>query len=51
MEVRSIFELEEDCYKLISTGEFYSNNYIEYESNDDRNKTVSLKEYLDKIKS
>ena len=27
-----------------------SNNYMEYESNGDRNKIPSIKEYLDKIK-
>ena len=28
----------------------WNNNYIEYEDNDDRNKNLSVKEYLDKIK-
>ena len=37
-------------YKAVSAGNFYSNNYIEYESNGDINKTLSIKEYLDKIK-
>ena len=27
-----------------------SNNYIEYESNGDRNKTLSVEEYLDEIR-
>ena len=27
----------------------WRNNYIEYESNDDRNKTLSVEEYLNKI--
>ena len=27
-----------------------SNNYTEYESNDDRNMTISVEEYLDKIR-
>ena len=31
-------------------GNFWNNNYIEYESNGDRNKNLSLKEYLNKIK-
>ena len=31
-------------------GNFYSNNYIEHESNGDKNKTLSIKEYLDEIK-
>ena len=26
-----------------------SNNYVEYESNDDKNKTLSVEEYLNKI--
>ena len=29
---------------------FYNNNYIEYESNGDRNRNLSLDEYLNKIK-
>ena len=29
---------------------FYSNNYIEYESNGDRNKILSIKAYLEEIK-
>ena len=28
---------------------FWSNNYIEYESNGDRNKTLSVEEYVNKI--
>ena len=31
-------------------GNFWSDNYIEYESNGDRNKTLSIKEYFDEIK-
>ena len=41
---------EEHCYKLVRIGDFYSNNYIERESDSDRYKTLSIKEYLDKIK-
>ena len=29
---------------------FWSNNYIEYKRNDDKNKILSVEEYLDKIK-
>ena len=29
---------------------FWSNNYIEYGSNGDRNKTLSVEEYLNKIR-
>ena len=30
-------------------GNFYGNSYIKYENNGDRNKTLSIKEYLDGI--
>ena len=42
-------EEEENYYKPVIVSNFLSNNYIEYESNDDRNKTLSVEEYLDKI--
>ena len=31
-------------------GNFWSNSCIEYKSNADRNKTLSMEEYLDEIK-
>ena len=34
----------------VRVGNFHSNNYKEYESNDDRNKTLSIKECHDKIR-
>ena len=37
---------EKDYYKPVRVGNFWSNNYIEYESNRDRNKTLSVQEYL-----
>ena len=37
-------------YKPIRVSSFWSNNYIEYESNGDRNKTLSAEKYLNKIK-
>ena len=39
--INNLFEEEEevDYYKPIIVGGFHSNNYIEYESNGDRNKT------------
>ena len=39
----------EDCYKPVTVSNFWSNNYIEYESKSDRNKRQSLEEYLNKI--
>ena len=50
-DIRNRFELERDnYYKPVRVGIFYSNNYIEYESNCDRDKTLSNEEYLNKIK-
>ena len=38
-------EQEDGCYKLERVRNFWNDNYNEYESNDDRNKKLSLKEY------
>ena len=35
---------------LIIVGNIWNNNYIEYQSNDDRNKHLSLEEYRNRIK-
>ena len=51
-DIRNLFELEneeEDYYKPVRGGIFYSNNYIAYESNGDRKK-LSIEEYLNKIR-
>ena len=42
-------EEEKSYYKPVRVSNFWSNNYIEYESNGDRNKTLSIKEYLIKV--
>ena len=51
-DTKNLFEHEEDenYYKPVRVSNFWSNNYIEYESNGDRNKTLSLEEYLNKIR-
>ena len=41
---------EENYYKPGRVNNFWSNNYIKYERNGDRNKTVSDEEYLNKIR-
>ena len=47
---KNLFEQEEEnYYKLVRVNSFWSNNYIEYENNSDRNKTPSVEENLDKI--
>ena len=44
---RNLFVHEdENYYKPVRTDHFWSNNHIEYESNGDKSKTVSITEYL-----
>ena len=38
-------------FKPVSVINFWSNSYIEYESNCDRNKTISVEKYLNKVGS
>ena len=46
-DISNIFVHEqEDYYKPRSVGNFWSNNYIEYKCNGDRNKTLTIEEYL-----
>ena len=47
-DVKNLFEHEEEenLYTPVTVRNFWSNNYIEYESNGDRNKTLSVEEYL-----
>ena len=42
-DIENLFEKQEDHYKLVRVGDFYSNSYIEYESNGIRNKSLSIK--------
>ena len=44
-DIRTLFEQGEDYCKIIN---FWNNNYIEYESNGDKNRNLSLKEYFNK---
>ena len=48
-DIRSLFK-EEDYYKPKRVSYFWKNNYIQYESNSDRNKDLSIEEYFNKIK-
>ena len=52
-DIRALFEQEEDYYKLKPKriNNFWNNNYIECESNGDKNIDSSLGEYLNKIKN
>ena len=44
------FEKEENYYKPVRVNNFWSNNYIEYKSKGDKNRILSIEEYLDKIR-
>ena len=49
--ISNLFEHEEeDCQKPVKVGNFWINNYIEYESKGDRNKILSVEEYLNETK-
>ena len=43
-------DIDEDYYKPIRTSNAFSSNYIEYESNGDKGKTLSIEEYFDEIR-
>ena len=45
------YEKEEHDHKRVRVNNFWTNNYIEYESNSDRNKAPSFEEHLNKIRS
>ena len=42
---------EENYYKPVRVSNLWSNNYIGYERNGDKNETLSVEEYLNKIRS
>ena len=49
--MRIMFKADnKDYYEPIRIGNAFSNNYIEYEINGDKDKTLSGKEYFNKIK-
>ena len=49
-DIKNLFEPEEENYfKPVRVSKFWSNNYIECESNDDINKIPSVEEYLNKV--
>ena len=49
-DIRTLFEQEENYCKPKWVSNFWNNNYIEYESNGDKNRNLSLDEYLNKVK-
>ena len=49
-DIRNLLEQEDDYYKPKRVSDFWNGNYIEHESNGDRNENLSLEEYLEKIR-
>ena len=52
--IKNLFEYEkeeENYYKPVRVNKFWSNNYIEYKSNGDKNEILTVDEYLDNIRS
>ena len=43
-------EKEVNYFKPVRVSNYWSNNYVDFESNDDKNKTQSVEEYLNKIR-
>ena len=41
----------ENCHRPVRSNNSWSNNYIEYKSNSDKNRILSVEENLDKIRS
>ena len=49
-DLRALYEPEEDYYKPQKIKSVFDDNYFEYESNGDKNKTLSIGEYLSMIR-
>ena len=50
-DIKNLLEREkQDHYKPVIVCGFYRNNCIKYQSNGDRNKTLSIKKYFDVVK-
>ena len=51
-DIKNLFEYEkeENYHKPVRVSNFWIGNYIEYKSNGDRNKTLLVEEYLNKIR-
>ena len=50
-DIRNLFKLQEKGYYIpVRVANYWSNNYIEHESNAHRNKKLSVEEYLNKIR-
>ena len=50
-DIKTLLKARKRLLKTVRVGNFWKNNYIEYENGGDENKSLSVKEYLNKIKS
>ena len=50
-DIKTLSESKKNYYKSVKVVNIYTKNYKKYESNGDENKTLSIKDYLDEIKS
>ena len=49
-DIRTLFgQQQQDYYKSERVNNFWKNSYSEYESNGDKNRNLSLNEYLNKV--
>ena len=48
--LRDIKNLFEEYYKPVQVNNFWSKKYIDYQSNSDRYQTLSVEEYLDRVR-
>ena len=49
-DVRALYESDEDYYELKKIKVAFNGNYVEYESNEDKDKRLSIEEYLSMIR-
>ena len=49
-DIRTLFEPEEDFCKPIKIVDAFDGNYIQNENNGHKNKSLSIKDYLEEIK-
>ena len=48
-DISTLFEKPDDYYKPIRVDNYWNKNYIEYESNGDKNKYLSIEKCLNEI--
>ena len=48
-DISTLFEKQDDYYKPKRVDNYWNNNYIEYESNGDKNKYLSIEKCLNEI--